>query len=157
MRLKNFRKRPSQEEAREQTFLNNWIENNAPKQLKPLFFAIPNGEKRPTKTYINKRGEEITYCPAGKRLKDQGVKKGVLDYFIMIPKTPYYGLMIEMKSKEGKLSPEQAVFIDAARKVGYRCEVARSFSEAKNYILDYFGVDRISNLSINPFQVRYEF
>lgn len=115
-----------------------------------LMHAIPNGGAR----------DKIT---AGK-LKAEGVKAGVLDTFLPVPKpitvpdnwttqTPgsqnywYMGLYIEFKEpkrkthKDGGLSQAQIEFGDAVRTQGYCVRVAYTWREAANLVMAYYGVD----------------
>lgn len=109
-----------------------------------LFHAIPNGGKR----------DKIT---AGK-LKAEGVKAGVLDTFLPVPKpfqypheglgemvtATYNGLYIEFKApqyatrKDGGLSEAQNRFINNVRHTGYCARVAYSWREAANILIAYY-------------------
>ncbi len=75
-----------------------------------LLFAIPNGEYR----------TEIT----GARLKRAGVKPGVPDLFLPVPRRGYAGLWIEMKAGKNKPTPAQLWWMDQLRAQGYRTVVA---------------------------------
>ena len=63
------------------------------------------------------------------RFKRMGVKPGVPDLFLPVPRGGYHGLYIEMKRQRGgKLSRDQREWIDGLRKNGYcvwRCNGAR--------------------------------
>ena len=78
-------------------------------------YHIPNGGKR-------RRTEAA-------RFKALGVKAGVPDLCLPVPKGGYHGLYIEMKRQEGgKLSKEQRDWIEGLDKNGYcvrRCDGAR--------------------------------
>lgn len=74
-------------------------------------FAIPNGGAR-------------SKAVAGK-LKAEGVRAGVLDVMLPIPRGGACGLWIEFKSQGGYPSPEQRVEIDALVKDGYAVFLAR--------------------------------
>lgn len=57
-------------------------------------------------------------------MKQQGVKAGVPDLFLPIPKGDYHGLFIEMKRKDGgQLTKAQIGWLDKLNKQGYmaRC------------------------------------
>lgn len=79
-------------------------------------FAIPNGGGR------SKR-------EAG-RLKAEGVTKGVSDVMCALPRGPYAGLFIEMKSRVGQASPEQRAWNDESNANGYMAVVCRGADEA---------------------------
>lgn len=78
----------------EQVAVMVWCQQN--RDLEPLLewlFAIPNGGERNPAT-------------AG-RLKAEGVKSGVPDLMLPVPRRNYAGLFIEMKKHDGKLSKDQ--------------------------------------------------
>ncbi len=74
---------------------------------------------------------------AGK-LKAMGVKKGVPDILLPMPWRGYSGLAVELKSQEGKLTPEQADWLDQAKQGGYLTAVCRDLecfiAVAKNFL-----------------------
>lgn len=86
-------------------------------------FAIPNGGQRNRAT-------------AGK-LKAEGVKPGVSDLFLPVPRGRFHGLWIEMKYGMNKPTAEQLAWMDAMRRFGYRCEVCWSADEAWTVIEEY--------------------
>lgn len=88
-------------------------------------FHIPNGEKRDAVT--------------GARLKRMGVKAGIPDIFLPIPKGQWHGLFIEMKTDKGVLSKSQRERIESLRQNGYRVDVCRGFLKAKETIEEYMG------------------
>lgn len=92
-------------------------------------FAIPNGGFRDIVT-------------AGK-LKAGGVKAGVWDIFLPVPKAvnnkTYHGLFIEMKVKPNGLTPQQKKFQDALD-ANYAFAVAYNWEEARNYLQKYLGL-----------------
>jgi len=52
-----------------------------------------------------------------------GVKGGVPDLFLAIPRGPYGGLFIELKIADGKPSQKQLGAISDLRDAGYRCHI----------------------------------
>lgn len=70
-------------------------------------------------------------------LKRMGLRPGVPDYFLAVPRGSSAGLWIEMKSDVGKLSPNQAVFSALLNASGYLCVVCRSAMEARDVIENY--------------------
>jgi VRR-NUC domain-containing protein len=88
-----------------------------------LMFHIPNGGTR------NK-------AEAG-NLKAQGVKAGVPDIFLPVPKAWYAGLFIEMKVKPNKTSKQQDDYIDELIAQSYDTKICYSWIEAKDYIIGY--------------------
>lgn len=98
-----------------------------------LLFAIPNGAKLPWKK--DSRGKR--YSPEAQRLKAEGLKSGVPDTFLAVPKGPYHGLFIELKHGDNQPSPEQNRWIAALRSMGYRAEVVFGWETASLLILKY--------------------
>lgn len=93
-------------------------------------FAIPNGG------YRNKL--------EARKLKEQGVKKGVSDLFFAIPRlggiNTLCGLFLEVKTSKGKLTEEQANWIVKMRNACYGAVVVRSVDEGIQAIKDYLGM-----------------
>ena len=89
-----------------------------------LLHAIPNGGKR------NKVTAAI--------LKAEGVKSGVPDMCLPVARGRYHGLYIELKRRKGgRVSPEQAVWLRALGKQGYRVAVCLGWIEARETIERY--------------------
>lgn len=91
-------------------------------ELKWLFH-IPNGGSRNMLEAVH--------------LKQQGVKKGVSDMFLPIPKNNYHGLFIELKAGKNKPSKEQLEFIDYVSKQGYKAVVCYGLDETIKVIEEY--------------------
>tara|TARA_B100000686_G_C16734687_1_gene942880 strand:+ start:1479 stop:1835 length:357 start_codon:yes stop_codon:yes gene_type:complete len=116
-------------ESLEQSLTFSWAEKN--EHLRPelkFFFAVPNGGYRPKAT--------------GRRLKLEGLKKGIPDTFLAYPTGGYSGLFLEFKYGKNRLTPEQIEWFRKLRSVKYRCEVVRSFEEARKLILEYLGYEQ---------------
>lgn len=97
-----------------------------------LMFAIPNGDQRGDGT---KRGAMI----AGSRLKATGLKAGVWDIFLPVPKGRFHGMFIEMK-KPGesiKAGSNQERFGLHMWMNGYHTVVCDNWIKARDSILDY--------------------
>lgn len=88
--------------------------------------AIPNGERRDART--------------GALLKAMGVRAGILDIDVPIPRTPFAGLKIEMKSGKGRISDAQERYLAHCRSVGYLTEICRTWVEAARATCRYLGV-----------------
>jgi hypothetical protein len=73
-------------------------------------------------------------------LKQQGVKKGVSDMFLPLPKGSYSGLFIELKVGKNKPTKEQKEFIEYANKVGYLAKVCYGHQEAISLIEKYLNL-----------------
>ena len=89
-----------------------------------MLFAVPNGgDRNPI---------------VGKKLKAEGVKPGVPDLCLCLPRGGYHGLFIELKrQKGGTVSPEQKAWIQALNGQGYRAEVCKGSVEAWAVIREY--------------------
>jgi hypothetical protein len=87
-------------------------------------YAVPNGGLR-------------TKATAGK-LKAQGLRAGVPDLQIDVPRGRYHGLRMELKTPQGRPTPEQNLTIDRLVKRGYYAVVAYGFDEAVRHIRKYF-------------------
>jgi hypothetical protein len=93
-----------------------------------LLFAVANGGKRDAAT--------------GARLKAEGVKPGVPDLMLPVPRGNYSGLFIELKKRVGgKVSPHQQAWIDRLRQQGYAAVVCNGASEAIKTLEEYLAHD----------------
>lgn len=112
-------------EAQEQAALFRWAAFAAGTHPElRLLFHVPNGGSR---NPIEAR-----------HLKEQGVKPGVPDMFLPVPRGGYHGLFIELKrSKGGVVSEDQRAWLDRLRLQGYRAEVARGWDAAREIIEEY--------------------
>lgn len=101
-----------------------------------LMHAIPNGGAR--------GNDSITNKIRGAMFKAEGVKKGVPDIFLPVPKLGYCGLYIEMKvadKSKAKISKEQLAFMNAVHDLGYCCEVCYGAEHAKEIICKWYEVE----------------
>lgn len=92
-------------------------------ELKYLY-AIPNGGYQATARSVA-------------RLKAEGLKPGVSDLHLPVPRKGYHGLWIEMKAEKGKLSDEQKHWLDSMVFLGHAAYVCRSWAEARDLITLY--------------------
>ncbi len=86
-------------------------------------FAVPNGGSR--------------HLLEAVRLKAEGVKAGVPDLFLPVPRAPYHGLFIEMKAPKGVISDEQAARLRELAADWYLAVVAYGADEAIEAITNY--------------------
>ena len=98
-----------------------WV--NLQPRIKKFIIHIPNEGKR-TKQY-------------GKSLKDMGMRPGVSDLFIAMPRHNYYGAWIELKSKNGKLNTKQKNFMIDMMSQNYLTETCNSIEETIEFIKWY--------------------
>lgn len=108
-----------------QVSLFDWRDHIGVREFPELkwMFAIPNGGHRKPSV--------------AKRLKREGVKAGVLDVFIPIPKGGYAGMWVEMKFGRNKLTTEQAAFLEQMKLSGYYCAVAYVVDDAVREVRKY--------------------
>ena len=67
-----------------------------------------------------------------------GVRAGVPDVCLPVPRGKYHGLYIEMKRADGgRLRPDQEGWLEALREQGYRAEVCHGFDAARLVITEY--------------------
>lgn len=66
----------------------------------------------------------------GARLKRMGVKRGVPDLCLPIPRGKYHGLYIEMKTETGRPTPEQKWWGEKLTGAGYFWEVCHGWQIA---------------------------
>lgn len=91
-----------------------------------LLFAIPNGGRRDAVT--------------GARLKAEGVRAGVPDMFLAVPRKNAPGLFLELKKqKGGRVSGNQKNVHEALTDAGYPVCVCRGWWEASVEIEKYLG------------------
>ncbi len=88
----------------------------------------------------NQKGTRSTREMA--RLKKMGVKAGVADYLLSVPRfTPvlFHGLYLELKAKNGRPSGEQKQFDKEATEHGYCYRVCEGWEAARDCLLWYLG------------------
>lgn len=111
-------------EGQEQQALFDWaqrMEGRYP-ELK-LMYHVPNGGKR----------DKVTAAI----LKREGVKSGVPDICLPVPKGRFHGLYIELKRAGGKTTKKQDEWLEALEMQGYRTHVCVGWQSASNAILNY--------------------
>lgn len=114
-------------EAEEQKALIQWAKFQEKKypELK-LLYHCPNGGTRNKMEAAN--------------LKRQGVKAGVPDLFLPVPRSPKHGLFIEMKVGRNKCTDNQKKWIRNLLEQGYEVKVCYSCEEAIQIIKRYLGI-----------------
>ncbi len=91
-----------------------------------LLYAIPSGGKRSKAT-------------AGK-MKAEGVKPGVPDLHLPVPRGRYHSLYIELKRPGGSLTPEQPHWLAALGRHGHKCAIHHTADGALAELLDYLAL-----------------
>lgn len=116
-------------EGQEQATLFNWADAQARMGIYPelaLMFHIPNGGKR-------------SKAEAG-RFRAEGVKAGVPDICLPVPRGKFHGLYIEMKKlKGGTVSREQKEWGAQLARQGYCWKVCHGWAEARDVLTEYLG------------------
>ena len=104
-------------EEQEQIVVMHWAQMFAAgHQELGLLFHIPNGGKR-------SKSEAA-------RFKAAGVCPGIPDLFLPVARGGCHGLWIEMKAKDGRVSPAQRDMMGRLTAQGYRCVVCFGADEA---------------------------
>ena len=122
-----FYERDPRDEESGQVDLVNWLHRAHPKAWDATFH-VPNGGYRARKTAA--------------RMKLLGVKRGVPDLIMLLPRGDYCGLAIELKRSEGryKASDDQWLWLDRFTASGFMAVCCR-VSEAPDVICSYLSLD----------------
>ena len=118
---------PGRLEEGEQRAVIDWWAYRCKQHGLPEFtlFHVPNGGLRHKST-------------AG-RLKSQGVRRGIPDLLLMVPRGHLHGLAIEMKSERGRPTDAQLIVHAWMLAAGWRVEVCYSADAAINAITSYLS------------------
>ncbi len=122
------RKKPSHEESTMQCNLIVWWRAACRGFGIPetLLFAVGNGHRRDV--------------VAAAILKREGLRPGVSDLILAVPRRGIPGMYLELKVPGGVLSVDQKSFISAVSAQGYDARVCYSFDEAVATITNYLSV-----------------
>lgn len=90
-----------------------------------MLFAIPNGGLRSPSVAAS--------------LRKEGVRKGVPDLMLPVPRCGLHGLFLEMKAEGGTLSVDQKWWRSSLISRGFGHAVCYTFEEAKQVLLDYLA------------------
>tara|TARA_B110000285_G_scaffold75466_1_gene86901 strand:- start:891 stop:1316 length:426 start_codon:yes stop_codon:yes gene_type:complete len=115
-------------EHTEQVALFNWcklMEGRHPQMA--LIFSIPNGGHR--------------HIAVARKLKKEGVKSGIPDIFLSVPKNDKHGMFIEMKHGKNKPSESQLEWLGALSGEGYETAICYGFDDARDAIIKYLGIE----------------
>ena len=96
--------------------------------------AIPNGAA------FARRGNGGFSLQAMK-MKEEGLRPGMPDLALPVPRPPYASLFIEMKVQEGRVRKGQVEMHGLLRQAGNRVEVCWSADEAIETIKKYLGLE----------------
>lgn len=119
--------KPVASEAQEQAAVIDWWRFACRKYGVPEFalFHIAN--------------EGTRSAARGRLQKRQGVRAGVADLFLSVPRGGRGGLWIEMKRKGGRVRPEQREFLSNMQALGYEGAVCHGADEARVKIAEYMA------------------
>ena len=95
--------------------------------------AVPNGGSRGD----NEKSRKIR----GGQMKAEGLRDGVADIFWPVPRFPFPGLYIEMKTPTGAIRPSQREFRTFVMSQGYAHSYERSWRSAAELIKFYYAQD----------------
>lgn len=124
-------RQPIPTEHREQVQLFQWASHF--REL-DLMYAIPNGGHRDIRVAV--------------KLKEEGVKAGVPDICLPLPRGGKHGLYIELKRRKyGKVSTDQLRWIEALMREGYVCAVCHGWEMARDVIEEYLRGEDDDKLS----------
>ena len=116
-------------EAVEQQHLFQWAAFAAGRYPELRFmFHVPNGGSR------NKA--------EAAHLKAQGVKAGVPDICLPVPRAGKHGLWIELKAGKNKTTERQDAYLEFLKEQHYHVAVCYGWEEAREVILEYLGGNR---------------
>ncbi|HDL7752885.1 TPA: VRR-NUC domain-containing protein [Yersinia enterocolitica] len=74
---------------------------------------------------------------AARDAKRLGLRKGVPDLFLALPRGGYAGLWVEMKVIGGKVTAEQQLWLLRLRNSSYRAEVCEGLDAVKKVLFQY--------------------
>lgn len=77
----------------------------------------------------------------GHRLKRLGVRKGVSDLFLPRKNAYASGLWIELKTENGRATPDQMNFLKEMRLEGYEAEVCYGANDAISQIKRFYSIE----------------
>ena len=94
-----------------------------------LMYAVPNA------------GAGASKGQAGK-MKAEGVRPGIPDVNLDVPRNGFHGLRMEFKRRNRKPEPHQLEVIDLLRGQGYDVQVVHGLDEAMRVVMGYLGYRR---------------
>jgi hypothetical protein len=115
-----------QPERAQQMAFFTWLRISEP-QFPSLkrFFAIPS--------------EGLLDGTIAAELMNPGIRRGVLDTFLPVPRRGFHGLWIEFKAGDETLTPEQSDWKLFLEEEGYEVHIVRDWIEAARITLVYLG------------------
>ena len=75
-----------------------------------------------------------------RRAKAEGIKAGVPDLCLPVPRGKNHGAYIEMKRRQGgRITPQQATWMDQLRRQGYAVACCNGWEPAAKFLLEYLN------------------
>lgn len=128
--MANQYKLPIPTESTEQIHLFRWavLEYGKWPELE-LMYHVPNEGKRSYQT--------------GQRMRMEGLKSGVPDICLPVPRGKYHGLYMELKRlKGGAASENQKAWMEALEQQGYFVALCRGWEKAAETITNYLKLSK---------------
>jgi len=94
--------------------------------LRDYLFAVPNGGRRNAREAA--------------RMKGMGVRAGVSDFMIPVPRGMFMGLFLELKAGKNKMTAEQKEWLFKIRMQGYAGYCATGFEQARDVLSWYIAL-----------------
>jgi len=125
----------SDSESSHQKAMFLWAAQSKNPLFTRLLFSVPNGGERDSVT--------------ASKMKAEGVKTGVSDTILLVPRDRFHGLCLELKrpiykpkraGSSGGLSDDQISFGSAVTEQGYAFAVAYGWEEAVRYLQKYLAL-----------------
>jgi len=104
----------------------DWINKVGSRQFMELEYAY----HCPNEVGTRNRVEAI-------KLAKMGVRPGVPDVFIPVPKRGYHGCYIEFKAGKNETSKAQDKYIEYLEKQGYACAILHAWKTAADFTVSY--------------------
>lgn len=104
-----------------------------------LLIHVPNGGSRSKMEVTQKDGTIKKFCREGKELKEMGATAGVSDLLLLIPRSGFGCLCIEMKTEIGKQSKEQSLWQIEAEKAGNKYVLCRNVDQFRSEVNNYLS------------------
>lgn len=121
-----MRKKRLDLEHQEQAALFEWANTQFRRYPElALMYATPNGGHRHVLIAV--------------KLKAEGVKAGVPDIFLPVPRRKYHGLYIELKVGRNRPTAKQKWWLEQLAKQGYAIAVCYGWEEARSVIEAYLN------------------
>ena len=111
-------------EDNESRYLWDWAQLNP--VLREHLYHIPNGGKRNAREAA--------------RMKRMGVRAGVHDYHLPVPRGAFHGLWIELKAKGGRPTASQLEWRDKMQAQGYAAYIAVGWMQAASVFRWYLAL-----------------